>query len=410
MRIIQSGFIICWSSPLQINKSALVVGAGIGGLTVSLCLAEKGFDVRIFEQTRELGEVGAGLQLSPNCSRVLHDLGLEKEILSKACLPDAAEIRDWKHGKLLSSMPLGDSAIEQYGFPYYHIHRADLLAILFEKAGKHPNIQITTSAKIEGCSQDTNGPGVSHNGERISADLLVGADGIHSEIRTALFGEEKPRYTGNVAWRGLIHVDQLPEDLKASIRPVAGLWWGPGKHFVHYYVRSRELINCVCVVEKKGWEVESWSERGDKAELVKDFEGWDHRITTLIDAMDPSQCFKWALFDRAPMTSWSRGNVGLLGDACHPSLPFLAQGAAMAIEDAAVLAACVQDGQIEAGLCKYELLRKDRATRIQNASRRNAKIFHLRGARAWARNQAVKFSPDNMLDWIYRYDALDSES
>ncbi|MCZ6504016.1 MAG: FAD-dependent monooxygenase, partial [Gammaproteobacteria bacterium] len=219
-----------------------------------------------------------------------------------------------------------------------------------------------------------------------------------------LFGEDKPRFTGTVAWRGLVQANKLPE---GKVRPVTGLWWGPGKHFVHYYVRSGDMVNCVCVVEKTGWEVESWTERGEHSELVNDFEGWHDTICSLIEMMEPDECYKWALFDRAPMRSWSNGRVTLLGDACHPTLPFMAQGAAMAIEDAAVLAACVDADGIEAGLPRYEKLRIQRTARIQTGSRRNAKVFHMRGIKAWARNRAAGRAAKNTTDWIYRYNALD---
>jgi salicylate hydroxylase len=385
------------------RRTALVVGGGIGGLTTSLCLARSGCEVKVFEQASSIEEVGAGLQLSSNCSRVLHDLGLESTIRDKAFLPEAAEIRDWKTGKLISSTLLGEKALSEYGFPYYHMHRADLLGILLEEARRHSNIELLAGAKVEGVTESSDEVNLNCSGEQFKGDLLIGADGIHSVTRRSLFGEEEPRFTGNVAWRGVVRADKLSEGL---IRPVAGLWWGPGKHFVHYYVRSGELINCVCVVEKAGWEIESWSERGDHNELKRDFEGWDDSILALIDAMEPNDCFKWALFDRDPMTSWGRGRIALLGDACHPTLPFLAQGAAMAIEDASLLAACIEAEEIEPGLQKYASLRMKRTARIQLASRRNAKIFHMKGIQAWVRNQAVKRASDDILDWVYRYDVL----
>ena len=385
------------------RRKALVVGGGIGGLTTSLCLARIGCEVQVFEQASNIEEVGAGLQLSPNCSRVLHYLGLESALKNQVFLPEAAEIRDWRSGKLISSTLLGESAVREYGFPYYHMHRADLLGVLLEEANRQPNIELLTGAKVEGVTEGSAEVFLNCNGKEYKGDLLVGADGIHSVTRRYLFGEEEPRFTGNVAWRGVVRANKLPAGL---VRPVAGLWWGPGKHFVHYYVRSGELINCVCVVEKSGWEVESWSEHGDLNELKRDFEGWDDSILALIDVMDPNECFKWALFDRDPMSTWGRGRISLLGDACHPTLPFLAQGAAMAIEDAALLAACIKENEIETGLRNYASLRKQRTASIQLASRRNSKVFHMQGVKAWARNQAVKKASDNILDWVYRYDVL----
>ena len=386
------------------DQRALIVGAGIGGLTASLCLADSGFDVEVFEQAEEISEVGAGIQLSPNCSRVLHYLGLEPVLKAIAYIPEVAEIRDWKSGKLLSSTPLGDKAVEKYGAPYYHIHRADLISALYQLAINHPKIEVTTASRIEGFVAPLKGVVLHCNGKEVSGDMLIGADGIRSLIRSELFPEQESRFTGNVAWRGLVRADRMPAGM---IPPVAGLWWGPRKHFVHYYVRRGELINCVCVVEKSGWEVESWTERGTLQELEEDFEGWDESIGLLIEAMDPDECFKWALFDRVPMPSWGRGRVSLLGDACHATLPFLAQGAAMAIEDAVVLAACVEVEGIDPGLRKYESLRMPRTARIQDASRRNSRIFHMSGVKSWARNGVAGLAADKVLDWIYRYNPFD---
>jgi salicylate hydroxylase len=236
-------------------------------------------------------------------------------------------------------------------------------------------------------------------------DLAVGADGIHSVIRSALWGEELPRFTGNVAWRALVPVERLPEGL---VPPMATVWWGPHKHVVHYYVRGGALLNCVCVVEKKGWEVESWTERGDYQELKSDFAGWHEDVQLLIDNADRDSLFKWALYDRAPMSRWGQGRVTLLGDACHPTLPFMAQGAAMAIEDAAVLAGVLAtEHEIPAGLARYEDLRRARTAGIQNGSRRNATVFHLTGVRAWLRNRAARAARHRTMERLYSYNALE---
>jgi salicylate hydroxylase len=186
-------------------------------------------------------------------------------------------------------------------------------------------------------------------------------------------------------------------------------WWGPHKHFVHYYVRGGDLVNCVCVVEKEGWQVESWTEPGEYSELKSDFDGWHKDVQTLIDNADRNSLFKWALFDRPPMASWGKGRVSLLGDACHPTLPFMAQGAAMAIEDGAVLAGCIrQGGSIEHNLQHYENLRKARTAEIQNGSRRNAKTFHMTGIKARLRNQAARAAGGKVMERLYAYNALEA--
>lgn len=379
----------------------LIVGGGIGGLTAALCLAEKGISSSVFEQSVDFTEIGAGIQLSPNCTRVLCQLGLDPLLAQTAFLPTRAEIRNWKSGKLLSTSLLGKRP-STLTFPYYHIHRADLMSVLQEAAKNSPLVYLQTNARISSISQDENQVKIVVNGDQVEGQVLVGADGIHSFVRERLFGVDEPRFTGHVAWRGLVAAKKLPR----QPAPVAGVWWGPGKHFVHYYVRGGTLINCVCVVEKPGWQVESWSERGERDELKKDFSGWHEDIQMLIDNLDADGCYKWALYDRDPMPQWSYGRMTLLGDACHATLPFLAQGAAMAIEDAAVLARCLKAEDARSAILKYESLRRSRTARIQAGSRRNAMIFHLGGMKAWLRNRTLFANPaQRILQGIYDYNA-----
>lgn len=385
--------------------NVLIAGGGIGGLTAALCLARLGNSVSVFEQSPVLGEVGAGLQLSPNCTRVLHDLGLEQPIRRSAFLPEGTQFRQWNNGKVIGESMLGASAVERYGFPYYHMHRQDLMSVLVEAVEEDSNIELHTNQQIQGFAQNDGGVSLITGDTSYRGDFLIGADGIHSVIRAGLWGEDKPRFTGNIAWRALVPVKRLPKDL---ILPMSTAWWGPGKHFVHYYVRSGELINCVCVVEKEGWEVESWTERGDYNELKSDFTGWHSDIQQLVDQADRDSLFKWALYDRAPMHRWGKGRVTLLGDASHPMLPFMAQGAAMAIEDAAVLAGCLSDRKdISMSLARYEDLRRGRTAGIQRGSRRNATIFHLSGVKAWLRNRALKTARDRAMDGLFSYNALE---
>ena len=381
----------------------LIAGGGIGGLTAALCLAEAGFEVAVFERSADFGEIGAGIQLSPNCTRVLHHLGLAPALAARAFLPEGGEFRAWKSGKVIGSSPLGQTVRDEYGFPYYHIHRGDLLRALVEAAECSSTIELHTASEVTGFDQGGKVrayvDGAVHEG-----DALVGADGIHSAVRTGLFGADAPRFTGNVAWRALVPAERLPTGL---VRPMATAWWGPHKHFVHYYLRSGTVVNCVCVVEKTGWEVESWTEPGEFEELKRDFAGWHDDLQALIDNMDPNSLYKWALHDREPMPRWGEGAVTLLGDACHPTLPFMAQGAAMAIEDAAVLAGCLAaDESVPAALKRYEDLRRQRTAGVQNGSRRNAKIFHLTGIKAWLRNRAARRVGRRTADGLFRYDAL----
>ena len=386
---------------------ALVAGGGIGGITAALCLARVGFDATVFEQAPEFGEVGAGIQLSPNASRVLHYLGLAQRLEASGFLPDGTEFRHWRSGRLIVDAPLGAAVREAYGFPYYHIHRGDLLRILVEAAQANPRIALRPGTTVRSFRQ-TGGQvrlTVQEDGAEgvYTGDVLVGADGIHSTVRAGMFGTEAPRFTGNVAWRALVPTESLPTSVAP---PVASVWWGPRRHFVHYLVRGGALVNCVCVVEKAGWEREGWLERGERHELKQDFAGWHRNIQTLIDCMDADSLYRWALCDRKPLPHWSDGAATLLGDACHPMLPFMAQGAAAAIEDAAVLAACLREtSDIAAALPRYEALRRDRTTAMQRQSRRNGRLFHLSGPAAWLRNRGAKRGISSM-DRIYSYDAL----
>ena len=386
---------------------ALVAGGGIGGIAAALCLARIGYEATVFEQTPEFGEPGAGIQLSPNASRVLHRLGLAPRLEALGFLPEGIEFRHWRSGRRIASVPLGAAAIKAYGFPYYHIHRGDLLRILVDAARASRRITLRPGATVRGFEQTRGQVRLTvreAGAEAVHAgNALVGADGIHSTVRAGMFGAEAPTFTGNVAWRALVPADRLPAGVAP---PSASVWWGPRRHFVHYRVRGGALVNCVCVVEKSGWQREGWLERGERQELKGDFAGWHQNVLTLIDCMDADALYRSALCDRRPLPRWSDGAATLLGDACHPMLPFMAQGAAAAIEDAAVLAGCLDGAtDVPAALRRYEGLRRDRATAMQRQSRRNGRLFHLSGPAAWVRNRGARRGLSSM-DRIYGYDAL----
>lgn len=383
----------------------IIVGGGIGGLTAALCLAKAGIGVTVLEQSERITEIGAGIQISPNGNRVLHGLGLREALDRAAFRPLMSERRDWRTGEVLAGAPLGDAVVQKHGFPYYHIHRADLIGVLAEAAAAHSGIRLETGVRVDAVDQSNDRVEARLADETTRrADVLIGADGIRSVVREALFGSNSLDFTGNIAWRSLIPVERLPEGM---VRPASTAWWGPGRHFVHYYVRAGSHVNCVAVVEKEGWEVESWTERGDIAELRADFDGWHDDIQTLIGAMDPDACFKWALFDRKPMQRWGKGGISLLGDACHATLPFMAQGAVMAIEDGAVLAGCLSTiDDVPAALQRYEDLRRDRTAAIQYGSRRNAKLFHLREDQAGERNETAAQDYRRTIDGLFAYDAV----
>jgi salicylate hydroxylase len=399
------------ASPSRSNPvSVAVVGGGIGGLAAALSLLRVGFDVHVYEQAAELGEVGAGIQLSPNASRVLHELGLAEELARTGVRPLAMHQRRWDDGRTLLRTPLADAAETAFGFPYYHIHRADLLSAL---AGVLPAERLHLGHRLIG--MDDRGDHVEARfagGERAAFDVLVGADGIHSQVRRLLFGPERLRFTGCLAYRGLVPAERLRAlDLEVA----AQLWMGPGRHFVHYFVGGGRLVNFVAAIDQDSWTRESWTDRGEVAHALAEFEGWHPQVRAILAAVD--ETYIWALFDRAPLERWSAGRVTLLGDASHAMLPFMAQGAAQAIEDGATLAACLadSDADLAAALRLYEAARRPRTSRIQALSLGNKERFHLRdGPRQRQRDaemssRATDFSFDAVA-WIYGHDAASLES
>ena len=386
----------------------LVAGGGIGGLVAALCLARRGWEVLVFEKAASFAETGAGIQISPNASRVLHHLGLAPALQPMVCEPEAIEFRHWRSGKVVAAAPLGKAVLAAYGFPYYHIHRGDLRALLVEAAERNPRIALRTGAEVSGFAQARHRVRVAVRMD--GAELwheglaLVGADGIRSKVRAALFGAETPKFAGQVAWRAVVPSERLPKRLARS---AATVWWGPRRHFVSYPVRAGALVNCVCVVEKAGWQVESWTERGSREELAADFAGWHADVRTLIASMDGEALHKWAIHHRPPARRWSAGAATLLGDAAHPMPPFMAQGAAMAIEDAAVLAMCISPGvDVAAGLKRYESARRPRTAMVQRLSRRNARLFHVSGVAGWLRDRAAGRLAPRTLGRVFSYDAV----
>jgi salicylate hydroxylase len=387
------------------STTVAVIGGGIGGLTAALALLRAGLDVRIYEQSRELSEVGAGIQLAPNCTRVLRGLGVLPAVERVAFAPAAIDFRRWDDGRVVSETPLGASIEARYGAPYLHAHRSDLVAVLADAVGAD---RVETGRRCSGVTYDGAGAEVRFaDGGTAAADMVVGADGIHSVVRESLFGPEQPHFTGHVAYRGLVPAERLAH---LALEPICTARLGPGAHFVHYFVSAGRLHNVVCVMETGSWRRESWTDTGDPAELREAFAGWHPVIRGIVDALD--RPLKWALFDRPPLARWSAGPVTLLGDACHPMLPYAAQGAAQAVEDAAVLAACLapaDDRGVPAALTRYETIRRGRTARVQQISRGNARLFHLPdGPDQQARDAVMRSSsgiaPD--IDWLYGHDLM----
>ena len=387
------------------NRGTIIVaGAGLGGLTLALCLARAEFSVTVLEQANALGEVGAGVQISANGARVLYHLGLAEALQAVAFKPERGEMRHWQSGETLSSRPLGQASEAAFGFPYFHLHRADFHAVLADALAAVAPGSVHLGAKVTGFSQSGAGVTVTTEaGESVSGDVLVGCDGIHSAIRTQLFGPDAPRFTGCVAWRAIVPVGALPP---GHVRPVSSNWIGRGGHFVHYYVRRGELVNCVGIIEQDEWQAESWSSEGAKAGFLDDFKDWHEDVQILMRQAE--SCYRWGLFDRDPMPEWSQGRVTLLGDACHPMLPFMAQGAVMAIEDANTLAQCLASAAAAypSALQRYEYLRRERTATVQQMSRDNIQFFH----NADIPNLAERMSSHREAHlWLYSFDVTNQD-
>jgi salicylate hydroxylase len=388
------------TAPLRIA----VIGGGIGGLAAAVSLLHAEFEVDVYEQAPELNEVGGGINMAPNAVRILHRLGLAEGLDREGVRPRFAHQRRWEDGRTLQRWPLNPLCEELYGAPHMTIHRADLLAVI---ASGFPAERVHLGHRLVGLAD--RGDVVEawfDNGARITADVLVGADGIHSAVRDALFGEEDPAFAGCVAYRGLVPVERIADlDLELGNQS----WVGPGGHLVHYPVSRGQLLNFVGWTEHDEWNREDWTDRATIARALAAFEGWHPQIRRIIAAAET--CFIWALFDRDPLPCWSVGRTTLLGDACHPMYPFMGQGAAQAIEDGAALAACLVaagDADPAETLREYERLRVPRVTLVQAMSRANKTRFQMPDGLAqrtrdteWGR--AGDRAPD-ALRWLYAFD------
>ena len=391
-------------------RTIIVAGAGIGGLTAALTLAAQGFRVVILEKAERLEEAGAGLQLSPNASRILVQLGLQPRLAGRAVTPDAISIMSAREGGEIARLPLGEAASFRSGAPYWVVHRADLQAALQAHVNDHPDIDLRLGCQFEDVAVHAKGlTVVQRRGTARQQELaaaLIGADGIWSAVRHHLFPEVQPQFSGLIAWRGTLDATALPREHTSSR---VQLWMGPNAHLVAYPISGARRINVVAIVPGT-WNRPGWSERGDANDIKSAFSSrWPATARMLVNAVDEWR--RWALFTVPDIGEWSDGAIALLGDAAHGMLPFAAQGAGMAIEDAAVLAKALSESAgeniagIPAALQRYGRLRRPRVLQVQRAARRSGRIYHLTGPLALARDFVIKtMGPQRMLarqDWIY---------
>lgn len=364
-----------------------IVGAGIGGLAAAALLQRAGHAVRVYEQAPRFARVGAGIQMAPNAVKVLRGLGIEARVRRTAFQSDVALSREWNTGEVTGTLKLGREVEERFGAPYLYLHRGDL----------HEAIQAIVPAgivhlgmKLVGFEQDAKSVALAFaNGAKVRADMVIGADGVHSLVRETLLGPEAPRFTGRVAYRTTYPASRLGA---TRIMPARTKWWGPDRHMVVYYVTAAldELYFVTSVPESAAWITpESWSSKGDLDALRAAYAGFHPEVQAVLAACP--EVYKWAIFERDPLPRWFEGRAVLLGDACHPMTPYMAQGAASALEDAAVLARCLQGAELdglEAAFGLYEATRKPRASQIQAGS----------SANTWLRR-------DTDPGWVYGYDA-----
>jgi salicylate hydroxylase len=390
------------------KPKVLIAGGGIGGITALLALRQRGIAAELFEQAEAFTQVGAGIQVSCNATRILQTLGLGEALARIAYYPEGRDYRAWDDGGRLYYTPLGRRAETAFGAPYYTAHRADLLDVLLGGLGREG---FRLGARVERFDQDADSVTITlADGSTARGDILIGADGIHSTVRGQMFGKELPRYTGNVAWRGLVPAERVAH---LDVAGVTGVWMGPNRSIVQYYVAAGRTFNWIGISRSAQPARESWLAEGRIEDALAEYEGWHPTIRTII-ASTP-KVLRQALYDREPLPDWQVRRVVLLGDAAHPMMPFYAQGAAQSIEDAYVLAGCLAATPDEpvAALARYVHLRQPRTAWMQGLSRREEELYQMNDAAAIAERNArmrtnripeqAKFPPEQ--ERLYGYDA-----
>jgi salicylate hydroxylase len=381
----------------------IVAGGGIGGLAAALVLARQGHAVQVLEQSDAFGEIGAGIQIGPNAFRMFEHLGLTEAIRAVAYFPPHLVMRDVRSGELVVKSPVGEQARATYGYPYGVIYRVDLHHVLLEACRAQPSIGLHVKSKVLGFTQTEDAVQVQlADGRHLRGRALIGADGLWSRVREAIVGDGKPRVSGHIAYRAVLPISQVPEHLYS---PDVTLWGGEKTHLVHYPLRRGELFNLVAVFHSNRYE-EGWNTFGDPNELHERFAEAAAPVRDLLGKIDTWKM--WVLCDREPVADWSRGRTTLLGDAAHPMLQYLAQGACMAIEDAVTLGAALRatPGDVPAAFRAYQQARYLRTGRVQLTARLYGDIYHASGVARELRNRLFQSGDESAgfigTHWLYR--------
>jgi salicylate hydroxylase len=390
----------------------IIAGAGVAGLVTALALHQRGVAFHLYEQVARLAEVGAGLQLSPNGTRVLIDLGLEDAMRQVVCEAERKEVRHGLSGQTWKLFDLGQDCRERFGSPYWFVHRGDLQQVLLAALRERAPQSITVGVAVESALQSGDDVQVQlSDGRCISASAVLACDGVHSRLRSAMVQADPVQFTGLMAWRGLVPMHQLPAHLRVTEQQAIGTnWVGPGAHVITYPLRRAQLMNVVGIIERDDWRHESWNQTGTHDELLADFAAWHKDVHALMRSIE--QPFKWALLGRQPLSAYVQNRIALMGDAAHPTLPFLAQGANMAIEDAAVMARCLSEVPVPQALHAYQQARLQRTGLIVNRSLENAGRFHnpILADVAQAQNYiSTEWQPEKVrtrYDWLFEYDPI----
>jgi salicylate hydroxylase len=385
-----------------------IVGGGIGGLTAALALSQNPYDITVFERSAGIREIGAGVQISPNAGRLLHSLGLGAAYSEISVNPHRVVLRRWEDDSIIRATDLDESFISQHQVPLANVARNELVEIIGNAVAARANVTLKFSTHVVAVEPgESSSVVLFSDGSSQTFDIVIGADGIHSVVRPCVGGVDKPRFSGSAAYRALVPrsaVEDLPIDVTNRM--------GPDRHVVSYFIgRNRSHLNLVCISPEDSWESESWTEQGTIEDLYSRFEGWSSDFLSLLGRVE-EPVFRWALYDREPLEQWGIGTTTLLGDACHPMLPFMAQGSCQAIEDAVVLARCLSDvstSDAVSALRRYEDARQGRTAQVQTSSLMNRDLFHMvDGQEHQDRDLIFSISPPGMsiLDWVYEYDAL----